>query len=171
MKPLVQYQIDADLSQDELRALWRRYLRKDARWHFFHEGSYSLIRIAEKNKGLEDWLSFKKKVKFSVGKWQDPHEHVRKYQDVFEPMFHAFSILGLVHKKDEYARLLNRVAHCFSNMCSRSLFVEASDMLDHANSQLVSTMFHASSEIMKLVNKLSLEVEQLKNEKDKINTK
>lgn len=115
MKPLVQYQIHKDLSQSTIYRIWRDFLKHDHRWHFFHEGNYCLIRTAKKSKGLEKRLT-RMKIKFSVRVWEDPHQTVRKYQGLFEKIFHAESILGLNRRDDEVYSILNRVSHCMINM-------------------------------------------------------
>lgn len=123
MTPLVQYQIEKDLPQKEIKRLHRRLLRRDRRWHFFHEGSYCLIRTSKKCRGLEKWLKGKK-IKFNTRPWEDPHELVRKYQDLFEPVFHSYTILGLIGEDREFNTLVNRVVHCFINMCGAPGFEE-----------------------------------------------
>lgn len=115
---LVQYQIQQDLPQDEIRKIARKILRADQSWHFFHEGHYSLIRMEanwNRQATLEKHLN-KAKIKFDSRPYDDPHELVRKYQDLFIPMFHAFTILGLERESGEINSLLERAIHCFCNM-------------------------------------------------------
>jgi hypothetical protein len=116
---LIQYQIHKDLHQDEIRNIHNGILRYDRLWHFFHEGTYCLIRIVEDTATcakLEKHLTKHLKVKFDKRPYEDPHELVRKYQDLFQMAFHAFTVIGLTHKEGELPSLLERFAHCFLNM-------------------------------------------------------
>lgn len=105
-----------------LRKLWRDVLHTDPRWHFFWEGSYSLIRCsASHTKRVDEFFAAQKiKVQWD-GLWKDPNPLVHKYQSLYEGMFHGFSEMA-VHlskqtagnwKKDEFWLALDRIVHPF----------------------------------------------------------
>lgn len=117
---LIQYQIHKDLEQKTFRDIGRKILKNDPIWHFFHDGQYSLIRMQEnayRQITLEAYLK-RKKIGFDKRPYEDPHELVRKYQDLFIPAFHAFTVLGLERGEGELGSLLERVSHCFLNMAN-----------------------------------------------------
>lgn len=94
-------------------------LKEDDRWHFFMEGSYFLIRCQEKF--VEPILDLARNIKVGViheGEWEDPIRITQRYQDLFEPIFHNYSLLALrvEGNREEMKRVLDRVIHCFLNM-------------------------------------------------------
>jgi len=120
---LVQYYVKKDLPQKQMIWIYHRFLEKDKRWHFFHEGSYCLIRTSQRVLAMERYLR-NQKLAFDIGVWEDAHETVRKYQPFFEPVFHSYTILGLIGKNSEFNSLMNRVVHCFINMCGAPHYEE-----------------------------------------------
>lgn len=117
---MLQYQIRPDFTQEQMKWVYRKFLKKDSLFHFFHEGDHCLIRTAGVNVGLEKWLK-RKKINFNCRPYEDPHSYVLRHQDIFIPMFHSFTLLGLEYGNDEklagdWNRVYDRVTHCFCNM-------------------------------------------------------
>ena len=78
MRPLLQYLIKKDLDQKTIKQLRLQFLLTDNRWHFFHEGTYCLIRTSRRIDGLERWLK-RRGIEFNSRPWDDPHPLVRRY--------------------------------------------------------------------------------------------
>lgn len=53
---------------------------------------------------------------------------VRKYQDLFIPVFHTFTMLGLEREDGELSSLLERFTHCFLNMSGYDLTQEVCEL-------------------------------------------
>lgn len=125
---LVQFQIEKDLSQKQIREISKKVLFKDRYWHFLHEGVEGcLIRTYRDNKELHKWLQ-KRKLKYNTRPWVDPHQLVRKYQELFLQIFHSYTIWALFGKKKDIQSLLNRLVHCFFNMHGISSIEEAEEI-------------------------------------------
>ena len=100
-----------------IKELYNDILYEDDQWHFFYENFYNIIRCSKKFypklikrlKKLD--IVYKEK-----GKWVDEQPTTKKYQDIFQPMFHTFSMMAL---KEYDASLIpylyDRVSHCFLN--------------------------------------------------------
>ena len=130
----------------------KRFFKKDSRWHFFHEGDYCLIRTSKKSKDLERYLHAKE-IRFTIGIWEDPHETVRKYQHLFEPMFHSFTILGLYGEDREFRAAFNRVSHCFTNMCGLDSYSECVSLAN----RMIEQIFLATQGAAKAIAKEAVE--------------
>lgn len=140
---LVQYQIQKDLDQKTVKKIYKKFLTKDPNWHFFHEGSYCLIRTTKPEPGMEKFLVRKCRADYTRGVWDDPHQTVRKYQDHFTIIFHGFTLLGLSYKDKDWPRLFNRVCHCFCNMSGKMAHEEFISTATH----LSETMFQVMDEM------------------------
>ena len=113
---MIQYIIKKDNSYKFMRDVYNKFLCKEkGLWHYFYEGNYMLIRLEKRNKVLESYF-IKKKVAFDFRDYSDPHQLVRKYQDIFKEILHQYSVLSMILKKDEFREGLDRIIHCFCNM-------------------------------------------------------
>ena len=116
---MIQYEISRD-TFGLIRWIYNKFLKDDKDWHFFHEGSYMLIRLKKRNKSIEKSLK-EGNIKFSVRLWEDAHWLVRKYQSIFKDIFHCYSVLSMEVKKKEFRECLDRVVHCYCNMSAETL--------------------------------------------------
>lgn len=94
-------------------------LQEDPKWHYFFEDSYSIIRCSyEFEDDLRAYLD-DCGVKYSEPEaWVDGQPTTLRYQYIFCPMFHTFSMMSIVAKGCNYSELyvlFDRVAHCFLN--------------------------------------------------------
>ena len=114
---MLEYKLSRDLSRSELFELYRSCLRRDQQWHFFHEGSYALLRVAKRNEHLEQWIS-DHGMRYTTGTWRD-YPIVEKYKKQFTKIFHAFSVLAVENDSwqpeygDEWSNIRDRVLHSF----------------------------------------------------------
>lgn len=100
-----------------LRRLYKKILHADPFWHFFYEGSFTVIRFSEKNS--EQVLKFLKKnrVEFTNPlQWKDNQEITAKYQRIFTYIFHGFSVLAMESKKSDIRDIADRNIHCYLDM-------------------------------------------------------
>lgn len=102
----------------KLKGIWAELLCKDPRWHFFFEGDYTLIRC---DGGFADRLEKKLRnlgLKFErTGEWVDNIAITRKYQELFEAIFHGNSEFAMRAEDREISVFLDRITHCFLNNC------------------------------------------------------
>lgn len=112
---MIQYWIQKQSSIRFMRDLYRKFLTEDKDWHFFYEDIYMLLRLKERSRSVEKYLE-SKKILYTRSVWTDAHAQVRKYQDLFKEIFHAYSVLAMKITKKEHRGCLNRVIHCFCNM-------------------------------------------------------
>jgi hypothetical protein len=114
-------------AKEILQELYDTVLRGDKRWHFFWEGSYSLLRVSG---GTHEFDVIKFLVERGIeyeykGKWEDNIWVTKKYQPIFEGMFHSFSVMALEMEFDDLEYVFDRVVHCFLNMStSEELWTE-----------------------------------------------
>jgi hypothetical protein len=108
---------DEDRAWALIKELYNDILYKDDQWHFFYENFYNIIRCSKKFypkvikrlKKLD--IVYKEK-----GEWVDEQRATRKYQDIFQPMFHSFTMMALKQYHHSMVGLLyDRVSHCFLN--------------------------------------------------------
>lgn len=114
---MITYRIEKKNSYRFRREVYNRFLVNEPSWHFFFEGAYMLLRVDDIIANLERWLG-DKKIKYSVTKWVDESEWVRKYQDEFKDILHSYSELAMRVKPKHYMKVFERIAHCFYNMMS-----------------------------------------------------
>ncbi len=97
--------------------LYHDVLHKDPNWHYFVENTYNHIRFSSKFwPEVRDILNLHGVQRSPVKNWVDEQDITRKYQDVFQKMFHSFSLLAVQeYDEDEIDQLLDRVIHCFMN--------------------------------------------------------
>lgn len=100
-----------------LLELYHDVLCKDPNWHYFIEGTYNHLRFSNKFwPEVRDILNLHGVQHGPVKDWIDDQDITRKYQDVFQKMFHSFSLLAVQeYDEDEIDQLLDRVIHCFMN--------------------------------------------------------
>lgn len=97
--------------------LYRNVLKDDPNWHYFIEGRYNHIRFSWKfwNR-IKKILDYYKAEYGNLEEWRDGQKYTRKYQHIFQEMFHTFSVLALQqYDENEIDHLLDRVVHCFIN--------------------------------------------------------
>ncbi len=112
---MIQYWISKQSSVRFMRDLYKRFLTEDKDWHFFYEDTYMLLRLKKRSRLVEGYLD-SKNVLYTRLVWTDAHPQVRKHQDLFKEIFHAYSVLAMTANKKDFPRYLNRVIHCFCNM-------------------------------------------------------
>ncbi len=101
-----------------LKRLYHTVLHRDPNWHYFIEGSYNIIRFS-----YSFWDEIKEILELHEAGispypkiWVDDQTATRKYQNVFQKMFHAFSLMPMQnYKEEEFSLILDRVIHCFVN--------------------------------------------------------
>jgi len=114
---------DKGINYDEYKAweiikeIYNDILYKDDQWHFFYEDYYNIIRCSAKFypkviRRLQDLgVYYKEK-----GKWIDGQYYTRRYQNIFQGLFHGFTLIALrEYDSDEISGIYDRVAHCFFN--------------------------------------------------------
>ena len=178
MKPirLIQFQITPDLPQKDIRWLAKNVLARDTLWHFFHEGSYCLIRTTGDSKNLHKWLRTrgrKGKLIYNTRPYEDPHPLVRKYQDLFIPMFHSFTLLGLEYgagitklsELDDWYSIFDRITHCYCNMSGLDPRSEIHRMSVEAVGRQTFLTTHYAGIAFDRMQKLEEEIKKLKETK------
>lgn len=125
---MVQYTLYVPNNHNLISLLYKRFLVDDKVWHFFYEDFYMLLRLERRNEGVEGCLR-KKGIKFDFVKYEDPHSMVRKYQEVFIPIFHGYAMLAMRSKKKEVYEVAERVVHCYANICSALLSIPESRLI------------------------------------------
>ena len=101
-----------------LKRLYHTVLYRDPDWHYFIEGSYNILRFSYNFwDEIEEILELHEANYDLVPKvWVDDQTATRKYQGVFQKMFHAFSLMAMQNYKEaEFHLILDRVIHCFMN--------------------------------------------------------
>lgn len=101
---------------DILKRLYKRHLIRDHKWHFFWEGSYTVIRCQNMfARKVERFLKYHKFEAEFEGDWVDNIPITKKYQAQFEEIFHGFSVIAMKSNDKEVDELIDRVIHCFLN--------------------------------------------------------
>jgi len=113
-----------EYNEKKLHTLWKEVLRRDSWWHFFYEGSYTLLRIGEIsfNNGIENHLvAYDIPYEIKKGWWEDNIPITSKFQKEFMYIFHGYSELAMKNfgtTSNKMKPLLDRVLHCFMNNMS-----------------------------------------------------
>lgn len=109
---------------NQMRMLWISYakvLKYDKNWHFIYEGDFVLIRVS--NWMLIPFLAWYKYIycrkyqgefKFTLPRirpWRDENPVVRAYQDIFTPLFHYYTVLGLRVNPSDVGWVAERAHH------------------------------------------------------------
>lgn len=119
-RKIVTLRIDPDMPLLLIKEIYSHVLKnKDNKWHFFHEGSHSLIRTVRPH-SVTHFLK-KHHTSFIVtdkGKWVDNIPITEKYQATFQKMFHSFSVMSMEMEPEDFMRVYDRVVHCFFNMAN-----------------------------------------------------
>lgn len=106
-----------EIKEETLHALWKQILHKDPWWHFFYEGTWTLLRVST-TKNIYKWLK-KHKIEYEYKKiWKDNIPTTRKFQEEFLYIFHGYSELAMKNfgtTSKEIKPVLDRVVHCFMN--------------------------------------------------------
>lgn len=93
-------------------------LEGDPKWHFFYEDSYNIIRCSiEYEENLKNYLDDCGVSYRESGIWMDGQAATWKYQHIFCPMFHSFTLMAVLgdYKNYEIYGIFDRVYHCFLN--------------------------------------------------------
>jgi hypothetical protein len=108
--------------EDILQKLWISILQKDPWWHFFYEGSYTIIRVSTKYLSKTKKFLKDNKIEFKeIGDWIDNIRITKAFQGPFTYIFHGYSELAMRNLSmgnDRVSELLDRVVHCFMNNMS-----------------------------------------------------
>lgn len=109
--------------EDILHELWETYLKDDKWWHFFYEGTYTVVRVSKPFvKKVTTFMKQKKVTCRKEGKWIDNIQITKRFQKEFMYIFHGYSTLAMKNIKENNERvslLLDRVIHCFMNNMSQ----------------------------------------------------
>lgn len=100
-----------------IKHIYDNILVNDNNWHFFNEGSYYILRCSEQ---FYDEVCYElEQAGFGInecGEWIDEQYITRKYQDVYQIMFHGFSVMAMKdYDYEELDYIYDRVSHCFLN--------------------------------------------------------
>jgi len=101
-----------------MKKLFKEILISDPKWHFFWEGSYTVLRVSKDS--VDPIINIIKEynIEYKVKTpWVDNIPMTAKYQDCFLDIFHGFSMLAFTMKvPDNVEDIMDRVIHCFSNV-------------------------------------------------------
>lgn len=101
---------------ETLKELYQEILKNDPYWHFFWEGPDTYLRISpEFERPVIDFLENKEVKIDPVTDWEENIPITRAYQQIFQEMFHLFSVLSMEMGDDEFWYILERVTRCFLN--------------------------------------------------------
>jgi len=121
--PVIEYYLldfneDMEAAWIHILSIYKEILHSDDKWHFFYEGTYSIIRCQQKyQKKLERYLE-NNDIEFRCrGEWLGDHWAVCKYQDHFTRMFHDFSLLAIKMEEKDLIHVADRIIHPFFNHC------------------------------------------------------
>lgn len=106
-----------------MREIYNKVLSADNLWHFFWEGSYTVIRhlpgthhaIAKVIYSHDENLT----VVFRKGGYEENVKITNKYLEAFVSIFHGYSLLAIEIEDEEFIGILERLNHCFLNMVTR----------------------------------------------------
>lgn len=100
-----------------LKRLYKEVLHKDPEWHYFFENTHNHLRFSLAfYEEIKEVLDLHEANYSELTVWIDGHTITRKYQHIFQKMFHSFSLLAVQgYDEDEIEALLDRVIHCFIN--------------------------------------------------------
>jgi hypothetical protein len=117
---------DTPGAKETLVDLYKSVLHEDSRWHFFWEGSYSLLRFQAHFTSPVISFLHERDISYTYeGKWKDNIWVTEKYQSIFEGMFHSFSVMAMEMEFGDLEYVFDRVVHCFLNMStSQELWTE-----------------------------------------------
>jgi len=97
------------------KTLYEKILHKDDTWHFFYEGTFSVIRCKGKYvRGITKFLD-ERAVYYLISDYEEDQEITKKYLKVFLQIFHGYSVLAMTYEEDEILPLFHRIVHCFLN--------------------------------------------------------
>jgi hypothetical protein len=107
-----------------MREIYDKVLKKDAYWHFFWEGSYTVIRhevgyYSHIKHLVEEYTGTLDVVKVEKG-YRENIKMTKKYLDAYIPIFHGYSILALEMEDEDFIEAFERNTHCFLNMATRN---------------------------------------------------
>lgn len=100
----------------------------DSMWHFFWEGSYTVIRhYPGKHQAIADLVRSIDKDLTVVSKQGGYQENIPvslKYLRAFLSIFHGYSILAMEMEDKDFLQILERNNHCFMSMVTRKSITE-----------------------------------------------
>jgi len=126
-----------------IKEIYNDILYEDENWHFFYENYYNIIRCSAKFypkviRRLQDLGIYYKE----NGEWIDGQRSTRKYQKVFQGLFHYFTLMALQeYDSDEISGIYDRVSHCFLN---HQFFILEDFRLKHGRQWEAYIMNHAT---------------------------
>jgi hypothetical protein len=106
MKKLIQYRIEMTAWADDVKVLYKKFLKKDENWHFALEGRFFELRTTGRNLKLEEYLK-KKKIEFSYEPYINGTPITRKYQSCFDHIYHGYALLAVNMPTEEDAIMTN----------------------------------------------------------------
>jgi len=108
---------DEHRAWEVMKEIYEEVLFDDENWHFFYENWYNIIRCSASFypkliKKLDSLSIYYKE----CGEWVDEQTATRKYQKIFQGMFHYFTLMALKeYDADDIKGIYDRVSHCFLN--------------------------------------------------------
>lgn len=121
---MIEYRIEVPSDLKKVKYLWKKFLKKDDTWHFTLEGSYIELRVRKRIPVLDALLK-KKKWNYTTFTYSDNIPITRKYQEQYEKIFHGFSELAMIVKREkgdiddwesEVYRVIERCIHLVFNV-------------------------------------------------------
>ena len=135
MKPLREIKLlkfgACEYSWDILKTFYEDVLYKDKYWHFFWEGSYTVIRCTSTSA-----KAIKKTIKKLRKEKSEPLEYKNieykenipatiKHLEAFMSIFHGFSVIAITMAEGTIDGTLERINHCFLNMAAMTKDADA----------------------------------------------
>jgi hypothetical protein len=108
---------DEDLAWQVMIEIYEDVLKDDKNWHFFYENWYNIIRCSasfypELIKKLDELNVYY----VEHGEWVDEQPTTRKHQDIYQGLFHYFTLMSFTgYETDDIKLIYDRVSHCFLN--------------------------------------------------------
>lgn len=113
---------------DLMQILYHNVLQVDNRWHFFWEGTYTVIRcnplLVPHLKELVEANDKDLKVVIVANGYNENIETTRKYLEAFIHIFHGYSVLAMEMDSEDFVSILERINHCFLNVVTREEIVD-----------------------------------------------
>lgn len=115
-------------------------LEKDPKWHYFYEDSYNIIRCSyEFEDDLQAYLDVCGVTYSGPSVWVDGQPVTYKYQHIFCPMFHTFTMMAINgYHSYELRTIFDRVYHCFFNHQFLPLTTQSGNLGNNWEAHLLS---------------------------------
>ncbi len=108
---------DEDLAWQVMVDIYEDVLKDDNKWHFFYENWYNIVRCSasfypELIKKLDELNVYY----VEHGEWVDEQPTTRKHQDIYQGLFHYFTLMSFTgYEEADIDLIYDRISHCFLN--------------------------------------------------------